>query len=47
MPPEGQINPIRVYSRENRVVEGEDPNREIRRDLAEGERSGLLDSEHL
>ena len=52
MPPEGQINPddpdpVRFNSGENRDVEGEGPTWEIRRDLAEGERYGSLDSEHM
>ena len=52
MPPESPINPIdsdpvRVNLGENRDVEGEGPNWEIRRGLVEGERSGSLDLEHL
>ena len=49
---ERPINPIdldlvRVNSGENRELEGAGPNWEICRGLAEGERSGPLDPEHL
>ena len=43
----GDLDPIRIDPRENRDVEGEGLNWEICRDMAQGERSGSMDTEHM